>query len=130
MSKELKEIRQFGFILAAMLYVISFILLLKSRPIYIWILGAATLIFIIALTRVQILSPVYSFLTGIARLIGKLNSVIILSLFFYIIIVPVGLIMKLVKKDPLQRCFNKKLDTYWIKRDKDLSKPQRMEWQF
>ena len=54
---------------------------------------------------------------SIALFIGWIVSRIILAFLFFIVITPIGLIARLVRKEFLDKQFNNKKDTYWIVKD-------------
>jgi hypothetical protein len=60
--------------------------------------------------------------------LGWINSRIILGVVFFVVVTPIGLIMRLFGKD-LLRMRTPKSSTYWIKRDKPLD-PQSLRNQF
>ena len=54
-------------------------------------------------------------------LLNKIISPVILGLLFFSAFVPVGLILKLCKKDVLDLKINKQQKSYWITSENDLS---------
>ena len=52
---------------------------------------------------------------GIA--LGAVIAPIVMSIIFFLAITPIGLLMKILGKDLLNKKINKKKNTYWIKRD-------------
>ena len=104
--------------------------MLKRGYANVWLLYTAFIIFIISLILPCILKPIYKTWMKIAAIIGKIIAFVVLGLFFYLVIVPVGLFMKLSKRDSLEREFDKNVQTYWIKREYKLSDPKRIERQF
>ncbi len=49
--------------------------------------------------------------------IGLVVSYLILGVIYYLVLTPVGLLLKLRRYDPLNRRFEPRLDTYWIERE-------------
>ncbi len=49
--------------------------------------------------------------------IGWTISHAILALIFYTVITPIGLVMRLVRRDPMHRTFDREAKTYWLDRD-------------
>ena len=62
----------------------------------------------------------YVGLTIVALPIGFVLSYVIMGTLFYLIIAPIGLIMRLFGKDPMNRHFQPSMGTYWVD-----SRPQR-----
>jgi hypothetical protein len=54
---------------------------------------------------------------GLAVVLGYFMSRIILSLVFYLVVTPIGLLLKISGKDILNQKWNTKADSYWRKRD-------------
>src|SRR5262249_13634605 len=52
----------------------------------------------------------------LGSILGRINSKIILSLLFYLIVTPARLLMTLAGSDPMNRTFDEKLDTYRVLR--------------
>ena len=50
-------------------------------------------------------------------ILGYLISPIIMAIIFFFVVTPIGLFMKLIGKDLLNKKYNKKDKTYWIIRD-------------
>ena len=58
----------------------------------------------------------------------KLVSVILSSVMvtiFFLIITPIGLIMRIMGKDLLNKKYDKRKETYWIKRNKPIGSMKR-----
>lgn len=58
------------------------------------------------------------------------NTRLILVLVFYLVITPVGLLLRLSGKRPIPATFDKSKDTYWIEREKKEYDPYRSEKHF
>ncbi len=50
-------------------------------------------------------------------ILGYFVSRLLLTLLYFLVITPTGLIMRLVGKDPMERRIDKSAETYWISRD-------------
>ena len=61
-------------------------------------------------------------------MLGLINARIILALVFFVVVMPIGLVMRLFGKDFLRMRKNRS-GSYWVKRDRELT-PQSMRDQF
>lgn len=61
--------------------------------------------------------------------IGFVVSHVLLALIYYLVVTPIGLIMKVVGYDPLHRKFDQAASTYWIERESNTD-PQRYFQQY
>ena len=76
-----------------------------------------------------ILGPVQRAWMAFATVLGHINTRIILTVLFYLVMTPVGLILRLFR-DPLDRSLRDRRDTQWIKRESGPIEPERYERQF
>lgn len=120
-----KTLRQFGFIalvgfgfLAAIAWyeVLIFAFGLgDARPIVAGTFAAlAGLSLVLSLVYPRANLPIYLGLTILAFPIGFVLSYVIMGTLFYLLITPVGLIMKVLGRDPLMRRFDPDAETYWV----------------
>jgi TRAP-type C4-dicarboxylate transport system permease small subunit len=58
--------------------------------------------------------PIYLAWMYLAFPIGLVVSYVVLALVYFAVFAPVGLIMRLVRHDPLQRAFDSARKTYWV----------------
>ena len=79
-----------------------------------WIGGIGASTGIIFWLIPQISKPFYLLWYCIACCIGIVLGNILLGILFYLAITPIGLIMKLLGRDPLRRSIDKNANTYWI----------------
>lgn len=52
-----------------------------------------------------------------ARFLGKINTFIFLTIFYFLIVGPIAIFLKLVKKDLLDIKISDQKESYWIKKD-------------
>jgi hypothetical protein len=96
---------------------------------------AATCVFIGVLLGVIALisrpagQGIYDFWMRAAEPIGHTLSIVMLVLAFYLVFMPVGLIMRLLGKDPLSRAFDRQAGTYWVEHN-PAAEPERYFKQF
>ena len=105
-----KQERQFGFLFAAVFTIVAFWPLWPLHAPNVWWLGGA------------------GAWMAFGHVLGWINSRIILGVVFFVVVTPIGLIMRLFGKD-LLRMRTPKSSTYWIERDKPID-PQSLRNQF
>ncbi|MDH5413444.1 MAG: SxtJ family membrane protein, partial [Flavobacteriaceae bacterium] len=77
-----------------------------------WII--AGILWVWALLLPSTLNLVYRGWMAIGHVLGWINTRIILGIMFYIIFLPVGLLLKLAGKDPMARTITKSQNTYRV----------------
>ena len=126
-----KDLRQFGLVLALILAVFAFLHFRKGHEhAYLWFAGFSLASLGAGVCFPEALAPVFRVFTKVAHAIGWFNTRVILVLVYYLILTPIGLIMKLFRKDPLNRRLDKNAQTYWIKRTHFASSKEALEKQF
>jgi multisubunit Na+/H+ antiporter MnhG subunit len=108
------EWKKFGIALGIFLSIIATILLLKKKSIYIYFYGAGLFSILAALTVPIVIKPVFILFLYIAFVLGWVMTRVILSILFYLVISPIGLILKLFGKRFLDLKFSRKETSYWI----------------
>lgn len=93
-----------------------------------WI-GVVALIALAGLVNPRWIKPVFVGLIYLTFPIGWVVSHVLMIGVFYLILVPTGLIMRLIGYDPLRRRLDREAETYWIERPEP-SSPKRYFRQF
>ena len=121
-----RQERQFGFLFAAVFAIVAFWPLWPLRaPNLYWLAGAGAWL-AAALIYPKMLAPLCKAWMAFGHALGWLNTRVILGIVFFLLVTPIGLIMRLLGKDSLRlRCAG----SYWVVRDKELL-PQSMRNQF
>ena len=81
-----------------------------SLPILPWAIAAVFVILGVAIPRS--LKPVYELWLKIGHIMGWINSRIILTLIFGLVVTPMALVMKLIKRDTMTRQWQPQSLTY------------------
>ena len=79
-------------------------------------------------TLKRALGPVHRVWMIIGHLLGWINTRIILGILFYLIVTPVGMVLRFRGKDPMQRRFDPRATTYRLPRQE--RPPSHMKHQF
>ena len=82
---------------------------------------AAAIISIIGLVSPRFMRLVYLGMIYVTYPIGFVVSHILLGLVFYVVISGVGLLLRILGKDPMHRDADPKVETYWIRKEHDSS---------
>ncbi|MCC6765490.1 MAG: sxtJ [Deltaproteobacteria bacterium] len=96
-------------------------------PKILWALGASLLV--PGLLFPGTLGPVQRGWMAFAAVLGHVNTRMILTVLFYVVITPVGLVMRLFR-DPLDRALDDGRASHWVKREREPVEPTRYERQF
>ena len=116
-KREVKELRKFALTMFFALAILGAVLIWRKRDIgfVLWGIGSAALL--IAWVQPRLLSPVHKYWMKLALALGLISSHVILALLYYLVLAPIGLVMRVVGKNPLNLHFDNKAKSYWIKRE-------------
>ena len=75
----------------------------------------------------KILKPLYYGWMSLALTLGFVMTRVLLTIFFFLVLTPVGLVMKLLGRDPLERKLDPEGASYWIDKEYLISDRSRYE---
>ena len=125
-----QEVKKFGILFAAICAAVALYLLFNESSAWVWFGLGVVFFAVTGLFAHPVLRPVHLVWMKFAFALGWVNTRILLGVFFYLIITPVGLFMRLVGKDILDTKIDRSAKTYWKRRDRVPFDPKRMEHQF
>ena len=105
--------KSFGIVFFIVFLLIAIYPLLKDNDLRIWSLVISFIFLILGLINSKILTPLNRLWFKFGLLLGKFISPLIMGIIFFVVVTPIGIIMRLLKKDLLNLKYNKK-ETYWI----------------
>lgn len=98
------DLRKFGLLLAAVgALVAGMAWYRQATPVALWAMGIAGCFLALALVWPSSLRPLHAVWMLLARVLGFINSHLLLALVFYLVFTPMGLVMRLLGRDPLNR---------------------------
>ena len=132
MNPSRKNLLVFGYGLAAILVFVAVRISFKHgfRLSAAVLLILAATILMLTIFKMEWLKIVYVYWMKVAHVIGGVVTTLLLSVIFYLIFGVTGIILRLLKKDPLDQTIEKEKDSYWIKRETSEFSKQRYRQQF
>ena len=113
--------RSFGIVFFIVFLLISLYPLTYSEEIRIWSSIISLSFLILGLLNSKILTPLNKLWFKFGILLGKIISPLIMGIIFFLVVTPIGLIMRLFGKDVLNLKYNKS-QSYWIEKNGPKSK--------
>ncbi len=131
LKAEKREIKKFGMGLTVLLCFIGGWQLYKGNiNVYVWFFGFAGLVLVLSFFAPIILKPLYKVTRTVGDAIGWVNTRILLSIIFYVIFTPIGILSRLLRKDLLGKRLNKDAKSYWNEKDKGVFTKEQYERQY
>jgi len=125
-----REWKKFGISLSIILMIIASLLLIKGKEFYPYLFGAGIFIIILAFLIPILLKPIYILFSYIGFCMGWFITRITLSILFYLILTPIGLISKLFGKHYLDLKFKEDTESCWITKEHKLERGEDFKNQF
>ena len=113
--------KNFGIVFFIVFLLISVYPLINNENIRIWSLIISFIFLILGLLNSKLLNPLNNIWFKFGLFLGRIVSPIIMSIIFFFVVTPIGILMKLLNKDLLNLKFNKD-KTYWIEKSGPKSK--------
>lgn len=111
-----KGLREFGLILGSIFAILFGIILpllhRHTPPPWPWVI--AVILWTLAILSPPTLNPIYQIWVRIGLTTGKIITPLWMGLVFYLVVMPMGFIVRLVGQDPMRRELNNHLETYRI----------------
>ena len=108
--------KSFGIVFFTFFLIIAFWPLTNGENIRIWSLVVSIVFLILGIINSKILTPLNILWFKFGLFLGKIISPIIMAVIFFLVVTPIGLLMRLFGKDVLNLKLNKKKTSYWIEK--------------
>ena len=113
--------RSFGVVFFIVFLLIALYPLLNNNEIRLWSLIISVIFLILGILNSKILSPLNKIWFKFGLLLGRIVSPLVMAIIFFLVVTPIGLLMRILNKDLLNLKFNKS-KSYWIKKNEQKSK--------
>ena len=113
--------RSFGLLFFIVFLIIGLYPLINQGDIREWSIIISFIFLILGLINSKILTPLNKVWFKFGILLGKIISPLIMGFIFFLVVTPIGLIMRILGKDLLNLQFNKS-GSYWIEKKGPKSK--------
>ena len=113
--------RNFGLVFFTVFLILSIWPLMYEEPIRVWLFLISIVFLILGLTNSKILTPLNQFWFKFGMLLGNIIAPIVMGVVFFIVVTPIGLFMRIMNKDLLNKKYDKNKKSYWIIRGKPKS---------
>jgi Saxitoxin biosynthesis operon protein SxtJ len=123
-----RDLRKFGLLVGGVFAALS--VWLRHKPAGPWLLTAGVLLMFFGWVAPRALKYVYLAWMSLAIVLGFVVSRVLLTLFFFLVITPIGFMARCSGKDFLGLKLDRKAASYWLPREKKSRRPEEYERQF
>ena len=117
--------RNFGLLFFFVFLIVSLWPLTFGDSIRIWSLIISIIFLILGLMNSKLLTPLNKLWFKLGIILGAIVAPLVLGIVFFLVLTPIGLVMRIIGKDLLNKKYDKKKRTYWIKRDTSIGTMKR-----
>ena len=108
--------RSFGIVFFLFFLIVALWPLINKADIRLWSLVISIIFLILGVINSKILTPINKLWFKFGLFLGKIISPIIMGAIFFLVVTPIGLLMRFFGKDVLNLKLNKKKSYYWIEK--------------
>lgn len=122
--------RAFGLVFAVVFAIVAGWPLLGGGAPRWWALAVAAGFLAVALARPALLAPLNRLWTRFGLLLHRVVNPLVMGVMFFLLITPMGLVLRLLGKDPMRLRRDPAAASYWIVREPPGPAPETMKQQF
>ena len=130
MKADVKELRKFSIILFIAFGILGVVIFWRRGEAGLILCGIGLAFLLCGLTVPKALLYPYKGWMRLSFILGFLMTHLILSLLYYLVLTPIGVVMRMFGKDFLCKQMDKNATTYWIKKDHKVYAKERYEKMF
>lgn len=124
-----KQLRSFGFLVGGVFALIAlWPLIIRQEPIRMWALALGCLLILAGGIVPIVLRPLFTGWMKVGHVLGFINTRLILSIGYFLVFTPIGLIRRMMGKDSLQRKFKPDQSTYRSPRQARLGEHMKKQY--
>tara|TARA_Y200000002_G_C22646251_1_gene649249 strand:- start:703 stop:1086 length:384 start_codon:yes stop_codon:yes gene_type:complete len=112
--------RSFGVLFFIVFFLLALYPILNEKGPNLYFLFLSIPFLILGLLNSKILTPLNKLWIKLGLVLGSIIAPIVMAIIYFFVLTPISLIVRLFGKDLLNTKLNKKENTYWIERKKDL----------
>jgi len=112
--------KSFGIVFFIVFLIISLYPMLKGQDLRLWFLIISFIFLILGMINSSILTPLNKIWFKFGILLGNIISPIVMAIIFFGVVLPTGIVMKILRKDLIGLKKNNK-NTYWIEKKSQMT---------
>jgi hypothetical protein len=122
--------RSFGIVFTVVFGIVGAAPLIGGGGILWWAVGIAAVFLALSLIRPRTLAPLNRLWTKFGLLLHHIVNPIVMGFLFFLVVTPIGFLMRALGKRPLNIEFDREAKSYWIERKPPGPEPKSRKQQF
>ena len=121
MSKiKISSNRNFGLVFFVVFLIVGILPLTSGESIRIWSTTISVIFLILGLINSKLLTPLNKLWLKLGIILGAVIAPIVMGVVFFLVVTPIGFVIRILGKDLINKKYDKKIKTYWIDRDRNI----------
>ena len=112
-----RDLRRFGLLVGGVFALLTIWFWFRGKPFWPWTLIPAVPLLVLGAAFPKALRIPYLSWMTLALILGLIVSTILLTIFYYVVITPMGMLARIVGKDFLNLKLEPHSSSYWIRRE-------------
>ncbi len=113
-----KQLRQFGLMVGGIFLLMGvWPMVWRGEPLRLWAVIPAALLMPLGVVAPALLAPLFKGWMAVGHVLGWINTRILLGILYYGLVVPMGLVMKMMGRDPMRRQLVPGMESYRLLRE-------------
>lgn len=121
MKHKIGSNKSFGIVFCIVFFLIGIWPILNNGNFRFWAIAISLIFLVLGMINSKILSPLNKAWFQFGVLLGKVITPIILGIIFFLVVTPIGIMMRMLNRDLLNLRFNSN-KSYWIEKTNQKSK--------
>ena len=118
-AEKISSNKSFGLLFFIVFFIIAFWSFRGNiEQIKIWSISLSIIFLILGLINSKLLTPLNKYWHYLGIILGIIVSPIVMGLIYFLVVSPIGFIMRLLGKDLLKLKYDKNIKSYWINKEK------------
>jgi large-conductance mechanosensitive channel len=113
--------RSFGIVFCIVFLIIAFYPIINGETARIWSIIVSLIFLLLGLINSKLLTPLNRVWFKFGLFIGKIISPLVMGIIFFLVVTPIGILMRILNKDLINLKFNNN-KSYWIEKTDPKSK--------
>ena len=125
-----RQLRRFGLAVGPVLVLVALVIAWRGGWAFgtgaRWLAGSGAALAVLGLAAPAVLLPLYRAWMGLALVLGHVMTRVLLTLVFFLVVTPIGLVRRAVGRDPIEKSAAPDRTSYWVQRE-DVTTRERLE---
>ena len=117
--------RNFGLVFFIVFLILGFWPITNGGEIRIWLVVISLIFLVLGMMKSKLLTPLNKLWFKFGMILGAIVAPVVMGAVFFLVVTPIGIVMRTMGKDFINKKYNKKKETYWITRRTPISARKR-----